>query len=213
MLETRSGKRREILMKAAARLFLKHGYDGVALDDIVERAGGSKSTVYNLFGSKCGLFIASIDSLCREFNEPLRDLDYTGLDLRRSLEKLGVALVTLIVQQEYLALHRLVIAESGHCPELGQAWYELGPKETLGLIARVLHSHTDRSRDGAGRVHSAAGFLHDALVTDLQHRLLSGVGARTDPRALNARVRETVRLFLTGFEARNGSIERASLDR
>lgn len=38
------------LQKVAADLFLNRGYEGVTIDNIVELAGGSKSTVYSEFG-------------------------------------------------------------------------------------------------------------------------------------------------------------------
>jgi AcrR family transcriptional regulator len=65
--EVRNGK----LQKVAEGLFLKRGYEGVTIDKIVELAGGSKSTVYSKFGGKCGLFISSIENLCREPEEAL----------------------------------------------------------------------------------------------------------------------------------------------
>jgi AcrR family transcriptional regulator len=199
--QKRSARRRELLMKVAAKLFLKRGYDGVSVDEIVQRAGGSKSTVYQAFGGKCGLFITTIESLCQEFNAPLRDLEYSGLTLRESLEKLGCALVALISQKEYIALHRLVIAEAGHCPEVGHAWYAHGPSTTLELIANLLTSHLGDVRLRPKEIDRAAAFLHDGLVTDIQHRLLSGVGAQTDHGAIESLVRSTVQLFLLGYLA------------
>src|ERR1700733_11930871 len=77
------------LRKVAAGLFLKRGYDSVSIDNIVELAGGSKSTIYSEFGGKCGLFISSIEQLCNESNEPLTKIDYTGLNLEESLKKLS----------------------------------------------------------------------------------------------------------------------------
>src|SRR5580693_7797675 len=93
--EIRNGK----LQKVAANLFLKHGYDGVSLDRIVELAGGSKSTVYSEFGGKCGLFIRSIENLCRESNESLAEIDYTGLDLEQSLKRLAFHILKLITSR------------------------------------------------------------------------------------------------------------------
>ena len=72
---SRGDIRNSKLQKVAANLFLKHGYEGVTVDKIVEEAGGSKSTVYSEFGGKCGLFISSIESLCRASNDPLADID------------------------------------------------------------------------------------------------------------------------------------------
>src|ERR1700733_11831732 len=121
--EARNGK----LQKVAAELFLKRGYEGVTIDKIVEVAGGSKSTVYSEFGGKCGLFIRSIENLCREANEPLAQLDYAGLNVEQSLKKLGFHILKLLTSPRSVELHRLAIAEAAHCPEVGEAWYAYGP--------------------------------------------------------------------------------------
>jgi AcrR family transcriptional regulator len=47
--------RRERIVRMAAPLFLKHGYDNVSIDDIIEVVGGSKATVDAWFGGKEGL--------------------------------------------------------------------------------------------------------------------------------------------------------------
>src|SRR5258708_10539808 len=97
-VEFRNGK----LQKVAADLFLKRGYEGVTIDKIVELAGGSKSTVYSKFGGKCGLFISSIENLCREANEPLTKIDYTGLNLEQSLETLSFQILKLLTATRYV---------------------------------------------------------------------------------------------------------------
>jgi AcrR family transcriptional regulator len=70
--QTRAEARNDKLQTVAADLFLKRGYDSVTIDQVVELAGGSKSTVYSEFGGQCGLFISSIETLCREANETPR---------------------------------------------------------------------------------------------------------------------------------------------
>jgi len=47
---------RSRLLDAALVLFAEHGYDGVAVDDIVARAGANKRMVYHYFGSKEALY-------------------------------------------------------------------------------------------------------------------------------------------------------------
>jgi AcrR family transcriptional regulator len=201
-----SGKRQEhrrnALMKTAAKLFLQHGYEGVTVDAVVKRSGGSKSTVYDLFGGKCGLFLSSMDASCNRINAPLRDLDYSNLTLRESLVKFGSLLVELISRKDNIALYRLVIAESARCPELGEAWYAHGPQATIELIAGILRSHAKQKRAMTVSVERAAVSLHDAWASDLQHRLLSGVGPRIDKESIAASVQQTVHLFLSGWEPR-----------
>jgi AcrR family transcriptional regulator len=170
--EVRNGK----LQKVAGDLFLKRGYEGVTIDKIVELAGGSKSTVYSEFGGKCGLFISSIENLCRESNEPLTKIDYTGLNLEQSLKKLSFHILKLITAKRSVELHRLAIGEAVNCPEVGEAWYTHGPARTASIIRSVLESHRDELRKTTITIERMAVVLHDSLTGDLLYRLLAGVG-------------------------------------
>ena len=170
--ELRNGK----LQKVAADLFLKRGYEGVTIDKIVEIAGGSKSTVYSEFGGKCGLFISSIENLCRESNEPLAKIDYTGLNLEESLKKLSLHILKLITAKRSVDLHRLAIGEAANCPEVGEAWYTHGPARTASFIQSLLESHRKELRKPSVPIERIAVMLHDSLTGDVLYRLLAGVG-------------------------------------
>ena len=170
--EVRNGK----LQKVAADLFLKRGYEGVTIDKIVELAGGSKSTVYSEFGGKCGLFINSIENLCRGSNEPLAKIDYTGLNLEESLKKLSFHILKLITAKRSVELHRLAIGEAANCPEVGEAWYTHGPARTASFIRSVLESHRGELRETTVPIERIAVMLHDSLTGDILYRLLAGVG-------------------------------------
>jgi AcrR family transcriptional regulator len=170
--EVRNGK----LQKVAADLFLKRGYEGVTVDKIVELAGGSKSTIYSEFGGKCGLFITSIENLCRESNEPLTKIDYTGLNLEQSLKKLSFHILRLITAKRSVELHRLAIGEALNCPEVGEAWYTHGPARTASFIRSVLESRRDELRKKTIPLERMAVILHDSLTGDILDRLLAGVG-------------------------------------
>jgi AcrR family transcriptional regulator len=170
--EVRNGK----LQKVAADLFLKRGYEGVTVDKIVELAGGSKSTIYSEFGGKCGLFISSIENLCRESNEPLTKIDYTGLNLEQSLKKLSFHILKLITAKRSVELHRLAIGEALNCPEVGEAWYTHGPARTASFIRSVLESRRHELRKTTIPIERMAVILHDSLTGDVLYRLLAGVG-------------------------------------
>ena len=51
------------LLRAATRLFSTHGYDGVAVDDIVQAAGVNKRMVYHYFQNKEGLYAEVLRSV------------------------------------------------------------------------------------------------------------------------------------------------------
>jgi AcrR family transcriptional regulator len=50
--ERRKEQSRGKILNAAEALFIKHGTNKVSVDDIARKAGVSKVTIYNLFGSK-----------------------------------------------------------------------------------------------------------------------------------------------------------------
>src|SRR5882672_7703683 len=59
-------QRRERIVRLAAPLFLKKGYDNVSIDEIIGVVGGSKATIYTWFGGKEGLFEAMVRQECRD---------------------------------------------------------------------------------------------------------------------------------------------------
>jgi AcrR family transcriptional regulator len=191
--EARNGKLRTV----AADLFLKRGYDGVTIDKVVELAGGSKSTVYSEFGGKCGLFISSIETLCRESNESLAKIDYTGLNLEQSLKKLAFQILKLISAKRSVDLHRLAIGEAANCPEVGEAWYTHGPARTASFIRAVFESHRSELRNTSVPVERLAVFLHDSLTGDVLYRLLAGVRKRESDDELERTANAIVDVFLT----------------
>ena len=190
--EVRNGK----LQKVAADLFLKRGYEGVTIDKIVEVAGGSKSTVYSEFGGKCGLFISSIENLCRESNEPLAKIDYTGLNLEESLKKLSFHILKLITAKRSVELHRLAIGEAGNCPEVGEAWYTHGPARTTSFIRSLLESRREELRKTTIPIDRIAVILHDSLTGDILYRLLAGVGKQENDAELKRLAGASVDLIL-----------------
>ena len=52
---------RELIMQCAKTLFYSKGYDAVGVQEIVDRAGITKPTLYYYFGSKLGLLKTLIE--------------------------------------------------------------------------------------------------------------------------------------------------------
>ncbi|HEY4050986.1 MAG TPA: TetR/AcrR family transcriptional regulator [Acidobacteriaceae bacterium] len=191
----------------AANLFLKRGYEGVTIDKIVELAGGSKSTVYSEFGGKCGLFIRSIENLCREANEPLANIDYSGLDLEQSLKKLSFHILKLITTKRSVELHRLAVGEALSCPEVGKVWYAYGPARTASFIRSVLENYPDELRNATVPIDRLAVLLHDSLTGDVLYRLLAGVGRHAKDTELERLACTTVDVILGNVRKRSSVVD------
>jgi len=65
---------KENLLQAGIKLFSARGYDGVAVDEIVDQAGCNKRMLYHYFGNKDGLYV----EVLREVFGKLESLELEG---------------------------------------------------------------------------------------------------------------------------------------
>ena len=57
------GDKAQLIIAAAREAFLEKGYDGVSMDEVANRAGVAKQTVYARYASKDALFLAVVESV------------------------------------------------------------------------------------------------------------------------------------------------------
>ena len=60
---------RDSILRAATKVFAKHGYAGGRIEQISKAAKSHDRMIYYYFGSKEGLFIAVLEEMYRRFNE------------------------------------------------------------------------------------------------------------------------------------------------
>ena len=70
-------------LDAAMRMFWQHGYAGTSIHDLTEATGLSRSSLYNTWGDKLGMYVAALDRYRR------RDGASAFLPLLRSGDPLG----------------------------------------------------------------------------------------------------------------------------
>jgi TetR/AcrR family transcriptional repressor of mexJK operon len=127
--------RRTAILKAAREVFLERGYADTTVDAVVERAGGSKATVYALFGNKEGLF-GSVSALCGgEFAGAVDKVDVCT-SLSESLRRIAAVYCKVALDPTRLAMFRMAAGEAGRRPESGDAFYRLGPGVALEIVTR-----------------------------------------------------------------------------
>src|SRR5262249_47453275 len=129
-METRQHRRvqrtREQIRAAAHRLFLRHGYLATSTDAIMAEAGiASKETLYRHYASKEELFVDVLGQLTLEqpgLSSRLSEIPapHDLQSLRQALSTLSREILSIMIQPEYLALLRIIIAETPRFPQLGQ---------------------------------------------------------------------------------------------
>jgi len=91
LARVRTDEKRCEIIRAAAELFEKHGYDRCSMAALSERLGGSKATLYGYFPSKEELLRAVLDfQVATDADRIMREFPTTD-DLRESLILLGTA--------------------------------------------------------------------------------------------------------------------------
>ena len=141
---TRAEKKRAQIRTAAKELFLRSGFQGTSTDAIKAAAGVSKETLYRYYASKEDLFVDVVRSLTTErlnlsqWAQPSREP--TSLqDLRMRLREITRQVLETMVQPEYQAMARLMLAELPRFPELGPLFWQTVPEPVTEALLTLLH--------------------------------------------------------------------------
>ena len=159
----REGKR-EAILEAARKVFLDVGFGAASMDAIAVAAKVSKQTVYNHFGSKEELFAAMIRSACDRMLTVFEEAAKSGKP-EVTLRAIAHQIVNKVLDRDRLLLYRLLMAEGGRFPELGQIFYECGPQVTRKYLTDYFIEQNAR-----GTMHVA----NPAVAADQFFGLLSG---------------------------------------
>lgn len=144
----RGERRREAILAEAYALFLEKGFAGASLEELVQRVGGSKTSLYAYFGNKEGLFNEVIIARCKSFLATLALPKETGDDIAGALRHFGTRLFDMSTHPERVATLRTLMAESVRMPELAENFYANGPARGLAMLADYL-----KLQHAAGRIH------------------------------------------------------------
>lgn len=124
------------LIEVAARLFLAKGYNKVSLEMIAREARVAVRTIYVKFGGKAGLFQAILLRGREHYFSSMEDLASNQHPIREVLVDFANRFIKLLTSQAVINLHRMVIAEAHTSPELAQAFFDGGPRQTRLMLTR-----------------------------------------------------------------------------
>lgn len=194
-------KARQIL-DGARRIFLRDGFDGASMNDIVRAAGVSKGTLYVYFPSKEELFAALIRHDKRQQAEQTCRWVEVGSDIRAALAGIGRTFMTNLLVPERVALVRIVIAVAPKFPEIGRALYESGPKFGTDRLARLIARHAERGELVVDDPRRAAIDFIQLCQGDLKLRLTFAIDEEISREEIDATVERAVDVFLAAYAPR-----------
>ncbi|HZC95693.1 MAG TPA: TetR/AcrR family transcriptional regulator [Bradyrhizobium sp.] len=191
---------RQIIYEAAGHAFADNGYAATSMETVARRAGVSTKTLYRLIPNKAELFEGMLSVRLDRF---LSDVNLQAADHADIDEALFAALMActdLTLDQEVIALQRMVLQETGKCSQLAGMFYSHGIQRTASALADWLRTQQKRGLIALDDVEEAAGILL-GMVGDAPRRaaLFGGLPLPSRPQ-IEARVRKCVALFLRGCQ-------------
>ena len=173
-----TAERRAAILRAAKEVFLEEGYELASMDRIAERAGTTKRTVYDRFGSKEALFGAMVEHACASFVDQLPGPDDLPVDPRQGLREAAARGATLITSPGCVRLTRIVAGEAERRPQFAailRAAFDDGQAKLEAYLTACVTAGTLKPHDTG----LTARLVSDAVSHAASHRALFGEPADT----------------------------------
>jgi TetR/AcrR family transcriptional regulator, mexJK operon transcriptional repressor len=196
--------RRRAFLDAANAAFLDKGYGNTTLDDIIARSGGSRQTLYSLFGGKQGLFEALVNERSRQIFERFYAKDLLDRPPADVLVDLGIHYLEVVTTPDALGMYRLVLAEGTFMKELAERFWDAGPERARTLLADYFEKQILRGTLRMKSPEQAAQQFWGMLLGNFHLKCLLGLRESPGPEEIEAFVRTAVSWFLDGCRGQKG---------
>ena len=194
--------RREAILDVASDVFLEEGYANASMSTIAARLGGSKGTLYNYFKNKEQLFAAYVVRHCAWQRDAMFEIEGELGDIREALIKTGRIYLSIVLSDFSMANFRVIVAEAQRTPEIGQAFFEAGPRSGAKLLGATLQKAVDSGQlEIDDPVHAAQQFIGLCQNRMLKARLCNAMAEPT-PEEIDREVLPAVKVFLAAYGAR-----------
>ncbi len=193
---------RRIIYEAARHEFAGSGYAATSMESVARRAGVSTKTLYRLIPNKASLFEGMVsDRLDRFISEVnLHAADHT--DLEEALRTALMACADLALDEEVIALQRMLLQEAGKFSDVAGMFYTNAIERTAAALADWLRAQQTRGLIALDDVDEAAGMLLGMVASAPRRAALFGGLPLPSRSQIEARVRTCAALFLRGCQAK-----------
>ncbi len=193
------GRKYDQVLAGAREVFLTHGFEGAAVDEIARQANVSKATLYSYFPDKYRLFMEVANAECQMQAEAIlaETSDDDPLDV--VLLEIASRFIDFITSDFGQRIFRICVAESDRFPELGQAFYESGPRLFKGHMTELLRCAQQNGAVQVDDYELASDQFAELCKADLHPRMVFNV-SNTFSDAEKRRVAEgAVQTFLARY--------------
>lgn len=188
----------EAILDAASAVLAERGL-AAPMEEIARRAGVSKQTVYNHYGSKAELIRALVERRVDSITAPLRE---PGAEEHpeEALKAYARSLLTVVSNKNY-SLMRVTIQSAGEMPDLAREFFEMGPMRSRAQLAQFLALETKAGRMKVPDPIMTAEFFGGMILGQRQTRSLLNIPNDLSEEEIEALATEAARIFMTAYAA------------
>lgn len=155
--------KRAAILRAGLGVFAEHGFEAARLDEVAQRAGVAKGTLYLYFKDKAELFEEIIRDAVAPVIARFEDVAMLpDLSLGQALDGMFATFATQVLGTDRKLVLRLIIAEGPRFPRIAQFYHREVVSRGLAILRRV-----------AKRAH-ARGELRDDTLVRFPQLILAG---------------------------------------
>jgi AcrR family transcriptional regulator len=191
----RMAETRAAILRAARPIMLRDGLGGTTLDRIAAEGGIAKMTLYRHFPSKEALFEGLVTAMCGAMREELENAPTADTDKPIAMRLTGElsAFASGLIEPDWLALYRLIVADGWRFPELSRVFDRSGMRVIRRRIAEIL----DTGGAPGNRSMQVAGEIVALALGDAYQRALLGIAEEGDGEAFAQQIENAVNYGLT----------------
>lgn len=190
--------RGKLILAAAQKMFLAHGFEKTSLAMIIEESGGSRRSVYAEFGNKEGLLMAVVASHVSQQVDSLATINYQ-LPPQQALQQVCEKFLRGLLSPTLLALFRLVANLVVTMPELGKLIFERGPIAGVTPISDYLQYLDNKGLLAIDDKQFAAHMLMEMVKGGLHLKALLLVELTISNEEISQHCERAIKLFLTAY--------------
>lgn len=184
---SRAWAKREQILAGAQRIFLRDGFAAASTDAIAAEARVSKRTLYSYYPGKEELFAdvlrrLTIENPQTQLLASVEEMEPEDLgELGEALVGLASRVVSTMMDSDYLALLRIIIADTHRFPQLGEIYRSTVPERGFRVFLRLMERVRERGIVDVPDAEAATRLFFGPIVT---YALLDGLfkpGERPQP--------------------------------
>jgi TetR/AcrR family transcriptional repressor of mexJK operon len=187
----------EAILDAAIEVIGERGLSA-PMEEIARRAGVSKQTVYNHYGSKAELVRALMARRVAQITAPLREPSAVDHP-REALAAYARSMLETVTTTKSYSIMRVIIQGAGEMPDVAHEVFEAGPRHARRQLAAFLEMETRLGRLKVENFDQAAEFFSGMVMGHSQLRSLLRLPSDKSQEEFDSLAGEAAERFLRAY--------------